>query len=243
MKKNSKRISMCAALLGITALLLCGCSEKNLYKDENMTAVVLDNGDGTGDLSVRFAVLPEEFPEKTKTAVTAGNPVREYEIRLSDGTVYTYSDETADAGGGVCVQVYASREEIEENLGIDLLSGKAAAYPAKENNYVLYFSPAEESISIESAWAKLSNQVSVQERIYMNFSGKDSQYLTGLPAVSENVKYEICELPDGQNAVVFADEATGQACVCVSEGGIVYHWSLMGQPIMETAKQFADTLE
>lgn len=226
-------------------LLTGGCSIQKVYEDERMNAVITESEDGISSLSVYIQVSSEELPGKAKAAVETGERVKEYEVQLSDGTYYGYSDGTADGSGGVYPHVFSSADEIREFLGMNLLTGETD-YLEGEDNFVLFYDPLEPSISITSASADLADGITVRWDAYLNFSGKNSQSVPGISGVSEEVRREEYTAPGGQRADIFFDGVSGQACVCVLEPGILYKWYLdgkSGEMEIQDVKTFIDSWE
>lgn len=218
-----------SGLVAGCVLLTGGCSIQKVYEDERMNAVITESEDGIGELGVYIQVSSAELPEKAKAAVETGKRVKEYEVQLSDGIYYGYSDGTADGTGGVYPRVFSSADEIREFLGMNLLTGEID-YPEGEDNFVLFYDPLDPSIMIHSASADLADGITVQWDAYLNFSGKNSQSVPGLAGVSEGVRHEEYTAPGGQRADIFFDGTSGQACICVLEPGILYEWYLDERP-------------
>ena len=91
MKK--KKIMSFVIICGL--FLLTGCSSKEVYHDDNMTAYFEENVEDRLDLSIDFKCSTATLPESTVQTLLTFNPVDEaYEIELSDGMIYGYYDGT-----------------------------------------------------------------------------------------------------------------------------------------------------
>lgn len=152
MKK--KKIMSFVIICGL--FLLTGCSSKEVYHDDNMTAYFEENVEDRLDLSIDFKCSTATLPESTVQTLLTFNPVYEsFEIELSDGMIYGYVDGTLDDSGNIYMKAYSSLAELEKDLNMDVISSSDIVYPEDGNNLVLQYHP-DDMIFINFASAKTS---------------------------------------------------------------------------------------
>lgn len=231
---------------GILMLAVCGviagCSAQRVYQDQQTTAELVKTEQGGYELQLYIQVPPEKPSRDLEEALTQPEPVREYEIRLSDGTYYTYSDGTADGAGGVCPQVFSLPSELEETIGKKILYSEEILYPEQENNLLLLYDPVQSDVTVTSAKMELSDGTSVCGEAFMNLGEKNSRYHCLVQGVSEELCREEYPVPGGGTADVYLDDRNGTACICLVNGGCVTCWKLEGELNLQKVRGFVDSL-
>lgn len=229
--------------------LLTGCSSKEVYHDDNMTAYFEEIVEDRLDLSIDFKCSTATLPESTVQTLLTFNPVYEsFEIELSDGMIYGYVDGTLDDGGNIYMKAYSSLAELEKDLNMDVISSSDIVYPEDGNNLVLQYHP-DSMIFINFASAKTStgDVSSIQFQILLKgtnpnniFAGDTSHIVVD---ISENIRHEKLKTRDGLRVDAFVDETKGKAGIYLLSDACLYSWELDNIQSYDDVKSFVDSLE
>lgn len=243
--KKKKITGMFAGMLwGLLTLGACSFLGKTIYEDDQISAVVQNDGEDT-ILAVTVG-LPSEAPSLSKTSMdllTEDGPKREYEVQLSDGMIYGYQDATSDHGTETYVKVLESMREVNEVLDRSLLQSNENAYQPGENNFLLLYDKIQGDLTIQAAEVTDMEKLKVTWNVYMTLkSSRNNRATSQIYDVTNQVQHESYLSPSGIQTELFWDTDMGKAGIYALEEGVCYIWELDGEVDEETVKAFADTI-
>lgn len=229
--------------------LLTGCSSKEVYHNDNMTAYFEENVEDRLDLSIDFICSTTNLPESTVQTLLTFSPVDEsYEIELSDGMIYGYYNETLDDSSGIYMKAYSSLDELEKDLNMDVISSSNIVYPEDGNNLVLeYYPDTMLLINFASAKTSTGDVSSIQFQMQLKGAKSNNRFAgdtsRGVVDISENIRHEELKTRDGLRVDAFVDETKGKAGIYLLSDACLYSWELDNIQSYDDVKSFVDSLE
>lgn len=191
-------------------------------------------------------IPPDEISKEAESILTAGEPVSEYSIQLSDGMTYSHQNQgTFVEGTDAWVHTYGSLQDIAEILSLDMLTSNLVNYPVSDNNLLLAYSKNSDfqRISIQSAMPKLEKGYSITDmNIYMCFGSDESSASFVFNHLTKEAEHEIYKIQGGEEAHILYDLSVKQGIIIVRMDGAYYMWELQGIKKVEDLYEFADSL-
>lgn len=229
----------------ILFLLLClsGCSQKAIYSAEGLTIYRLETEEGK-ELYANMSIFPIQLSEDTKESLTAGEPVTEYTVTLSDGGSYGFQgmeNEEPQIYGYTC----GSPGDIADTLYMDILASDLAIYPESNHNFVLmYDSHARaRTVSIHGAAPKLEKDYSISYmNIYICFGPATDRARYSLRGITDEADHVTYEIAEGEQAHLLYDMSKKKGAVFVRLDGAFYVWELEGIKELGHLYEFADSI-
>lgn len=230
------------AIVMLLCFLLSGCSCKVIYTAEGMTIYLLEQEQGK-EAYADMSIFPIKMPEGVKESLTAGEPLREYEVQLSDGT-YTGFLEAENAKPCRYPWLYKSISEIADVLHMDILVSDMTIYPESNRNILLVYSDRERTVSIRGVRPKLERDYKISDMyIYLCFGPQTDHVRYSLREITEEVQYEAYEIAGGEKAHLLYDLAVKKAVIIVRKEGAYYEWELEGITDLDDLYEFADSIQ
>lgn len=222
---------------------LSGCAYKVIYSGEGMTVYLLDQDQGK-EAYTEMSISPIKMSEELKESLTVNEPLKEYEVQLSNGEYFGFTgSESVDPH--YYPLVYGSLNDIVDSLHLDLLVSDLAVYPKSDKNFLLLYDgdARERNISILGVCPELEKNYQISGvHIYLYFGSVTGHVRPTLREITEEIQYETYEVAGGEQAHFLYDLTVGKAEIFVRKEGAYYEWELEGITNLDDLYEFADSI-
>lgn len=235
-----------AGIVIMTLLLmsgLSGCSQKTVYSDEGLTIYQVETDQGK-ELYADMSISPAELSDDTYESLTASEPVVEYEVELSDGSVYGHQgmeNEEAHA----YAYTYGTLSDISASHHLDLLTSDMTIYPESNRNFILIYdnNSRTRNVSIFGVKPEIEKDYQISYmQIYLCYGPETDRARYSLQNITEEACQETYEIIDGEQAHLMYDLSVGKGVIFVRMEGAFYVWGLEGIEKQDDLYEFADSI-